>query len=108
MLYHLVPGGFQTLEELQEAKRQGFNSKAELLASRKGKEIPKQEVHANEEYPDYDDYELQISSGSRTPNDDRSDSMNPNNPARQASIDNRANQKNPDHRAYHSSRGRRK
>ncbi len=33
----------------------------------------------------------------RTSNDDRSDSMNPNNPAYQASIDNRADQLNPDH-----------
>ena len=41
---------------------------------------------------------------SRTPNDDRSDSKNPNNPAYQASVDNRADQLNPKHEAYHSSR----
>ena len=41
----------------------------------------------------------------RTPNDDRSDSMNPNNPAYDASQDNRADQLNPDHEAYWQSRG---
>ncbi|MFQ5978579.1 MAG: hypothetical protein ACE5OZ_10675 [Candidatus Heimdallarchaeota archaeon] len=43
--------------------------------------------------------------GNRTPNDDRSDSMNPNNDAYQASVDNRADQLNPDHDEYDSSRG---
>ncbi len=41
----------------------------------------------------------------RLPNDDRSDSFNPNNPAHQASRDNRSNQLNPNSPAYHSSRG---
>lgn len=41
----------------------------------------------------------------RIPNDDRSDSMNPNNPAYWASVENRADQLNPDHDAYWSSRG---
>lgn len=40
-----------------------------------------------------------------TPNDDRSDSLNPNNPAYQATADNRSNQMNPNNPAYHSSRG---
>ncbi|MGY5874219.1 MAG: hypothetical protein RTU30_00610 [Candidatus Thorarchaeota archaeon] len=44
--------------------------------------------------------------GGRTPNDDRSDSKNPNNPAYEASEDNRGDQLNPDHEAYHSSRGK--
>ena len=39
-------------------------------------------------------------------NDDRSDSMNPNNDAYQASLDNRADQMNPNNSAYGSSRGR--
>jgi hypothetical protein len=43
--------------------------------------------------------------GGRSPNDDRSDSKNPNNPAYQALVDNRADHLNPDHEAYHSSRG---
>jgi len=33
-------------------------------------------------------------------NDDRSNSMNPNNPAYQASTDNRSNQLNPNHSEY--------
>ena len=40
----------------------------------------------------------------RFSNDDRSDSMNPNNPAHQSSGDNRSNQLNPNNSAYHSSR----
>ncbi len=36
----------------------------------------------------------------RTPNDDRSDSMNPNNDAYDHSTDNRANQLNPNNDAY--------
>jgi ubiquitin len=41
----------------------------------------------------------------RSPNDDRSDSMNPDNDAYQASMDNRSDQMNPNNPAYHSSRG---
>lgn len=37
---------------------------------------------------------------SRTPNDDRSDSMNPNNEAYDASMDNHTNQLNPNNEAY--------
>lgn len=40
----------------------------------------------------------------RTPNDDRSDSLNPNNPAYQESLDNRSTQLNPQDKTYHSSR----
>ena len=43
--------------------------------------------------------------GGRTPNDDRSDSKNPNNPAYDTARDNRADQLNPDHEAYDKSRG---
>jgi hypothetical protein len=42
----------------------------------------------------------------RSPNDDRSDTMNPNNSAYQAAMDNRSDQMNPNNPAYHSSRGR--
>lgn len=41
----------------------------------------------------------------RSPNDDRSDSMNPNNDAYQASMDNRSDQMNPNNDAYWSSHG---
>jgi hypothetical protein len=36
----------------------------------------------------------------RTPNDDRSDSLNPNNDAYEDSMDNHANQLNPNNDAY--------
>ena len=42
----------------------------------------------------------------RSPNDERSDSMNPNNDAYQASMDNRSDQMNPKNPTYWSSRGR--
>jgi hypothetical protein len=48
---------------------------------------------------DYDD------DGGRTPNDDRSDSMNSNNDSYQAAMDNHADQMNPNNDAYWSSRG---
>jgi hypothetical protein len=37
---------------------------------------------------------------SRDPNDDRSDSMNPNNDAYDDSMDNHSNQLNPNHEEY--------
>ena len=52
---------------------------------------------------DWDDYE--DDDGSRTPNDDRSDSMNPENDSYQAAMDNHADQMNPNNDAYWSSRG---
>lgn len=42
--------------------------------------------------------------GGRTPNDDRSDSMNPSSDSYQASMDNHSNQMNPNNDAYGSSR----
>ncbi len=44
--------------------------------------------------------------GGRSPNDQRSDALNPNNPASKAGADNRANQLNPDTPVYQSSRGK--
>ena len=38
--------------------------------------------------------------GERTPNDDRSDSMNPNNDAYESSMDNHSDQLNPNHEEY--------
>ncbi len=46
-----------------------------------------------------------MSKEERTPNDDRSDSLNENNEAHQASQDNRSNQMNPNNSAYQSSHG---
>ena len=54
---------------------------------------------ANDDDDDHDD-------GGHSPNDDRSDSMNPNNDSYQASMDNRSDQMNPNNDAYWSSRGR--
>jgi len=51
---------------------------------------------------DADEYEDE----GHSPNDDRSDSMNPNNDSYQASMDNRSDQMNPNNDAYWSSRGR--
>ncbi len=42
--------------------------------------------------------------GGRSPNDQRSDAMNPNNPAHQDAADNRSDQMNPNNPAYDSSR----
>ena len=52
---------------------------------------------------DWDDYD--DDDGGRTPNDDRSDSMNPENDSYQAAMDNHADQMNPNNDAYWSSRG---
>ena len=43
---------------------------------------------------------------SRSPNDQRSDVLNPNNSAYHAATDNRSNQLNPNNPAYYSSRGK--
>ena len=50
-------------------------------------------------------YGLVRSHSPTTPNDQRSNSMNPNNPAFQAANDNRSNQMNPNNATYRSSRG---
>jgi hypothetical protein len=53
-----------------------------------------------------DDDDYNDTDEGRSPNDDRSDSMNPNSDAYQASMDNRSDQMNPNNDAYWSSRGR--
>jgi hypothetical protein len=53
-----------------------------------------------------DDGDDDLTDDERSPNDDRSDSMNPNNDDYQASMDNRSDQMNPNNDAYWSSRGR--
>ena len=68
------------------------------------RETPAKSGTANNQTDDDgdDDYE----DGGRSPNDDRSDSMNPNNDDYQSSMDNRSDQMNPNNDAYWSSRGR--
>jgi hypothetical protein len=52
-------------------------------------------IDEDDDYPD-----------NHSANDDRSDSMNPNNDSYQASMDNHSDQMNPNNDAYWSSRGR--
>ena len=49
-------------------------------------------------------YDYEDDGDGRSANDDRSDSMNPNNDAYQESMDNRSDQMNPNNDAYSSSR----
>ena len=42
--------------------------------------------------------------GGRTPNDQRSDALNPNSPDQKSNVDNRSDQVNPNNPAYRSSR----
>jgi len=77
------------------------NHKGELPTSAFKKEEKLQGKQGKVEDED-DDY----IEGGCSPNDDRSDSMNPNNDAYQASMDNRSDQMNPNNEAYWSSRGR--
>ena len=95
--YHLVM-------DIKLRKLDGHESyKGELPASFfiKPKKSLKQVAKSSDSDDDY--YE---DKGDRTPNEDRSDSMNPNNDAYQASMDNRSDQINPNNPAYWSSRGR--
>ncbi len=76
-------------------KKQGKPPKGELPTSA----FQKQEKPPNrqsEVVDDDDGYE----DGGRSPNDDRSDSMNQNNDSYQASMDNRSDQMNPNNDAY--------
>ena len=47
-----------------------------------------------------------MSKKEKTPDDDRSDSLNPNNDDYKEGQDNRSNQMNPNNPAYRSSRGK--
>ncbi|MFC1949452.1 hypothetical protein ACFLW0_04710 [Chloroflexota bacterium] len=93
----LPPSAYQK-EEKTRNKRDQVN---ELIPSAFKKE-EKTQGQQNKVEDEDDDYE----DGGRSPNDDRSDSMNPNNDAYQASMDNRSDQMNPNNDAYWSSRGR--
>lgn len=60
-----------------------------------------EDIDFDDDYDDYDDFDE-----GRSPNDQRSDVMNPNNEDYKANNDNRSNQMNPNNSAYRSSRGR--
>ena len=80
-----------------ELKRREDERQAEEQAARKALSEPS----------DNDDWD-EPEDGGRSPNDDRSDSMNPNSDAHQAAMDNHANQMNPNNPAHGSSRGGRR
>ena len=66
------------------------------------REVPEPKATHSPNDGDWDD---DGDDSSRTPNDDRSDSMNPENDSYQASMDNHADQMNPNNDAHWSSRG---
>jgi hypothetical protein len=70
----------------------------------KKKENPENTQPLNKINQECDDYDNEVNE--QSPNDDRSDSMNPNNDSHQAAMDNHSNQMNPNNDAYWSSRGR--
>lgn len=91
--YHLVMDiCLRQLGKKEEFKGELPNSAIQKVAQ----PIPDQDKHSDD--GDYVE-------SNRSPNDDRSDSMNPNDPAYQASMDNRSDQLNPNNPAYWSSRG---
>ena len=81
--YHLTSQAQLEMEERRRKRRQGARTGSPSGGS-----------------DDWDD----DGEGGHSSNDDRSDSMNPNNPAHQAAMDNRNDQMNPNNPAYHSSR----
>ena len=85
----------------KEEKPQSKQDKVDLpaLALKKEEKVQSKQSRVEDDDDDYED-------SGRSPNDDRSDSMNPNNDACQASMDNRSDQMNPNNEAYWSSRGR--
>lgn len=94
--YHLV----MDIKLCTLSKREPHSFKGELPTSAfKKQETPQsKQGKVEDEDDDYDE-------SGRSPNDDRSDSMNPNNDAYQASIDNRSDQMNPNNPSYRSPRG---
>ena len=104
-------------KELQTKKQQLKNKKSlnpadsNILDKKSSKPIaPLETIDENQVYDDFEDDYLFSDVNSdigRSPNDQRSDVMNPNNPEHQDNMDNRANQLNPNNSAYGSSRGKR-
>lgn len=88
---------------LAEVALSGFDELEAAKVSAKGKKAVASESLGSS---GSDDEGWDDSKSGRSPNDDRSDSMNPNNDAYQASMDNRSDQMNPNNPAYGSSRGR--
>lgn len=95
--YHLVMD--IKLRSLTGRELKSYKGELPASAFNKQEEPQNRQSKVADEDDDYDE-------GSRTLNDDRSDSMNPNNDAYQAAMDNRSDQMNPNNSAYWSSRGR--
>ncbi|MFC1939976.1 hypothetical protein ACFLXO_04765 [Chloroflexota bacterium] len=93
----LPPSAFKKEEKTQN--KHGQIGELPTSAFMKEEKPQGRQNRAEDEDDDYED-------GGRSPNDDRSDSMNPNNDDYQASMDNRSDQMNPNNDAYWSSRGR--
>lgn len=91
----------QTLSQIDATE---VTKTAKQLADTEGATKSSYQSHHAGNADEDDDYS-DADSG-HSPNDDRSDSMNPNNDAYQASMDNRSDQMNPNYDAYWSSRGR--
>ena len=89
----MIPNEIESIIELNEEQRQ----ERYLFSSEQVKD-------SDSGY--YDESEDFFISSGRSPNDQRSDVMNPNNPEYQDALDNRANQINPQHPVYRSSRGK--
>lgn len=95
--YHLVMD--IKLRSLGGRERKSYKGELPASAFKKEEKPQSNQGKVTDEDDDYED-------GGRSPNDDRSDSMNPNNDDYQASMDNRSDQMNPNNEAYWSSRGR--
>ena len=105
----------RTVSPVQPKERDKTIQQAEKLLSKMNdaevaKNIIKKQKSAENQHTEddgWDDDEARVGSG-RSPNDQRSDVMNPNNDEYKAAADNRSNQMNPNNPAYHSSRSGRR
>jgi len=98
-IQNYINGINKWLEQDNNILRQKIIDEIELLTKKRNK------IKKHEE-DDYDDYDDEYNTD-RSPNDQRSDVYNPNNPDYKDAMDNRSNQLNPNNLAYHSSRSRR-
>lgn len=89
--------------EAERAEREAARLKAQQAKEQAEREEAQKRQAQRQTKNDDDDWH---GSDDRSPNDDRSDSMNPNNDAYQSSMDNRSDQMNPNNDAYGGSRGR--
>jgi len=99
----------EEVKESTQRLKDSLNASRQTTSPNPGHSVskPSGESGSNEAASDDDCVDGGDDDSGRSPNDDRSDSMNPNNDAYQASMDNRSNQMNPNNPAYRSSRGRR-